>query len=46
VMVTDTAFMRNPRYHTVDDTPDTLDYGRMARVVEGLRFAVHEFAGR
>ncbi len=46
VMVTDTAFMRNPRYHTADDTPDTLDYARMARTVEGLRAVVREFAGR
>ncbi|TMB54495.1 MAG: M28 family peptidase [Deltaproteobacteria bacterium] len=40
VMVTDTAFYRNPRYHTVDDTPDTLDYERMALVVDGLVAAV------
>jgi hypothetical protein len=46
VMVTDTAFMRNERYHTVEDAPDTLDYERMARVVEGLRAVVHEFAGK
>ena len=35
-MVTDTAFYRNPRYHTVKDTPDTLDYARMAKVVRGV----------
>jgi len=35
-MVTDTAWYRNPRYHTVRDTPDTLDYSRMARIVDGL----------
>jgi hypothetical protein len=46
VMVTDTAFMRNERYHTVEDTPDTLDYERMARVAEGLRAVVREFAGK
>lgn len=46
VMVTDTAFMRNPNYHTAADTPDTLDYDRMARVVEGLRAVVCEFAGK
>jgi len=45
VMVTDTAFMRNERYHTMDDTPDTLDYERMALVVEALRGVVREFAG-
>lgn len=36
VMVTDTAFLRNPNYHTSGDTPDTLDYRRMAQVVDGL----------
>jgi Zn-dependent M28 family amino/carboxypeptidase len=36
IMVTDTAFYRNPRYHCATDTPETLDYARMARVVEGL----------
>ena len=36
VMVTDTAPFRYPHYHTADDTPDKLDYGRLARVVEGL----------
>ena len=35
-MVTDTAWYRNPRYHTARDTPDTLDYARMARIVDGL----------
>jgi hypothetical protein len=36
VMVTDTSFMRNPHYHMETDTPETLDYARMAAVVEGL----------
>lgn len=36
VMVTDTAFLRNPNYHTRGDTADTLDYERMARVVDGV----------
>ncbi len=36
VMVTDTAEFRNANYHTPGDTPDTLDYDRMARVVTGL----------
>jgi len=35
-MVTDTAWYRNPRYHTARDMPDTLDYARMARIVDGL----------
>ena len=40
VMVTDTAWYRNPRYHTAQDTPDTLDYVSMARVVEGIAAAL------
>ena len=36
VMITDTAYVRNPRYHTARDTPETLDYVRMATVVDGV----------
>jgi Zn-dependent M28 family amino/carboxypeptidase len=36
VMVTDTAFYRNGRYHTGEDLPETLDYRRMAEVVRGV----------
>ncbi|UOF00610.1 M28 family peptidase [Bdellovibrio reynosensis] len=36
IMLTDTAFMRNPHYHTKGDTADTLDYKSMAEVVEGV----------
>ena len=36
VMVTDTSFFRNKAYHTAEDTPDTLDYQRMAQVVDGV----------
>ena len=36
VIVTDTAYLRNPHYHTTGDTADTLDYQRMARVVDGI----------
>ena len=46
LMVTDTAFYRNPRYHTSDDTPETLDYKRMAQVVKGVHCAVHAVARR
>ena len=40
--VTDTAPFRNPNYHAAGDTPETLDYDRMARVVDGLRGVVGE----
>jgi len=33
LMITDTAFYRNTAYHTEEDTPDRLDYRRMAEVV-------------
>jgi Zn-dependent M28 family amino/carboxypeptidase len=36
IMITDTAYNRNPHYHRASDTPDTLDYDRMARVALGL----------
>lgn len=39
-MLTDTAFYRNPNYHASTDLPDTLDYLRMAKAVEGLAAAV------
>lgn len=45
VMVTDTAPFRNPNYHKRTDTPDTLDYDRLARVVSGLVAVVGQLAG-
>jgi hypothetical protein len=36
VMITDTALFRNPNYHRPTDTPDTLNYDHLARVVIGL----------
>lgn len=36
LMVTDTAFMRNPAYHRAGDTYDKLDYKRMAMVVQAV----------
>ena len=46
IMVTDTAFYRNPHYHGPGDTAETLDYPRMAEVVMGLRRTVLDLAGR
>jgi Zn-dependent M28 family amino/carboxypeptidase len=40
IMITDTAYLRNPHYHLPSDIPETLDYGRMARVAEGLKQVV------
>jgi len=36
VMVTDTSFMRNPHYHRMSDTINTLDIDFLAAVTEGL----------
>jgi hypothetical protein len=36
LMITDTAFYRNDNYHLAGDTWDTLDYPRMAKVVQGV----------
>lgn len=44
IMVTDTAMYRNGRYHTARDTADTLDYERMARVVDGLVPVIDDLA--
>jgi Zn-dependent M28 family amino/carboxypeptidase len=44
LMVTNTATFRNPHYHQPGDTPQTLDYERMARVVEGVERVVVDLA--
>ena len=35
-MITDTAFFRYEQYHTREDTPEKLNYDRLARVTKGL----------
>ena len=45
VMVTDTAFWRNHNYHSDADLPATLDYERMAGVVDGVLATVLQMAG-
>lgn len=44
VMVTDTSNFRNPNYHKATDTPETLDFDRMAGVVEALEAGIRELA--
>jgi hypothetical protein len=46
VMLTDTAPFRYPQYHTEADTPDRLDYDRLARVVWGVAETIAELASR
>jgi Zn-dependent M28 family amino/carboxypeptidase len=45
LMLTDTSFLRNPHYHLPSDTPDTLDYERMAQVTVGIVGAVTAIGG-
>ena len=45
LMVTDTAPFRYPFYHTPEDTPDKIDFDRLARVVAGVERVVEHFAG-
>jgi len=40
VMLTNTAFYRNPYYHRDTDRPDTLDYSAMAELVKGIAGAL------
>ncbi len=46
VMVTDTAYNRNPHYHRASDTPEQLDYERMAHVTLGLAGMLRELANQ
>jgi Zn-dependent M28 family amino/carboxypeptidase len=43
MMITDTSFLRNPNYHQRSDTPDTLDYARMAKVVRAVHAVAMDF---
>ncbi len=45
VMVTDTAFYRNPNYHRFTDVPATLDYEKAAKVVDGLVSVISALTG-
>jgi Zn-dependent M28 family amino/carboxypeptidase len=44
LMVTDTAYNRYPHYHRATDTPEKLDYARMAQVTLGLAAMIEELA--
>jgi hypothetical protein len=35
-MINDTAFYRNPYYHSITDEIETLDFEKMAEVIKGL----------
>jgi hypothetical protein len=44
-MVTDTAPLRYPYYHTPQDTPDKIDFEKTARVTLGLGAVLEDLAG-
>ena len=44
VMVTDTAFYRNPHYHRTSDTMEKLDYDFMSELVESLLLYFRSFS--
>jgi Peptidase family M28 len=46
LMVTDTAFFRNPNYHLPSDRIDTLDFDFMAQLVKSLEIALLELLPR
>lgn len=43
VMITDSAYYRNPNYHQFTDTMEKLDYGFMAELVESLLIFFRSF---
>ncbi len=45
LMLTDTAFLRNPNYHKATDTPDTLDFHFLEQVTRATVEAVRRLAG-
>jgi Zn-dependent M28 family amino/carboxypeptidase len=44
IMLTDTALFRDPNYHQPTDTPERLDYERLARVTRGIEAVVRALA--
>jgi hypothetical protein len=44
IMITDTAPYRYPHYHLRSDTPDKVDYDRLARIIHGLERVVRDIA--
>jgi len=42
VMVTDTALYRYPYYHTPEDTPEKVNYDKLARITIGLEHTIRD----
>lgn len=45
LMLTDTALFRYPHYHQPTDTPDKVDYVKLARITNGIAHTVRVLAG-
>jgi aminopeptidase YwaD len=45
LMITDTAFLRNPNYHLPSDRVETLDFEFMRKVATGVFYSIMELAG-
>jgi hypothetical protein len=43
LMINDTSFMRNPNYHKLSDTIDTLNFGKMTEVINSSYNAIVKF---
>lgn len=43
VFITNTAWYRNKAYHQKDDTPDTIDYKRVALIADGLYAFIRDY---
>jgi hypothetical protein len=44
IMITDTAVFRYPHYHTADDTPDKINYSKLARISRGVETLIRDKA--
>ncbi|MEM7103274.1 MAG: M28 family peptidase [Bacteroidota bacterium] len=42
-MINDTSFIRNPNYHSITDTIDTLDFEKMTAVIDSAYNAISKF---
>ena len=45
LMITDTAYLRNPNYHRASDKLATLNTGRMTQLTEQLIASIYQFVG-
>ncbi|MBB6459258.1 M28 family peptidase [Flammeovirga kamogawensis] len=43
IMVTDTSYFRNPNYHQLSDSPESLDYKKTEEVIRGTYYAITQY---